>query len=100
MPRKKKTPEEANRLLEETKNRIRLEQQARTQSRLEKIALEASEQLERELEQLALLERSDKEETSPLPPNLTNSENKEESSSSNQVLSLGRPKFLELETPD
>ena len=100
MPRKKKTPEEANRLLEETKNRIRLEQQARTQSRLEKLALEASEQLERELEQLALLDRSDEEETPTLPPNLTNSENKVESSSSNQVLSLGRPKFLELETPD
>ncbi len=100
MPRKKKTLKEANRLLEETKTRIRLEQQARTQARLGQLALEACEQLEKELEQLALLDRSDEEETPPPPPNLTNSESKEESSSSNQVLNLGRPKFLELETPD
>ena len=100
MPRKKKTPEEANRLLEETKTRIRLEQQARTQARLGQLALEACEQLERELGELALLDRKDEEESPPPPPNLTNTENKEETSSSNQDVNLGRPKFLELETPD
>ena len=82
---------------------LRLEQEARTQARLEQLDYEACEKLgkelskqywdlEKELEQLAELGWSDEEETPPSLPTLTNTENKEESSSSNN--------FLELETPD
>jgi hypothetical protein len=35
MPSKKKNPDKGKKLLEETKKRIRLEQEARTQARLE-----------------------------------------------------------------
>jgi hypothetical protein len=103
MPSKKKNPDKGKKLLEETKKRARLEQESRTQARLEQLDFEACEKLvkkllkeywdlEKELEQLAELDWSDEEET-PCPlPTLTNTENKEESSSSN--------KFLELETPD
>ena len=37
MPKKKLTPEEGKKLLEETKQRIRLEQEARTRERLEQL---------------------------------------------------------------
>ncbi len=58
---------------------------------LGKIFLKEYWDSEKELEQLAELDWSDEEETPPPLPSLTNTENKEESSSSN--------KFLELETP-
>jgi hypothetical protein len=95
MPKKKLTPEQGKKLLEETKKRIRLGQEARTQARLEQLDFEACEKLgkelykqywdlEKELEKLcAELDWSDEEETTPPLPNLTNTENKEESSSSN-----------------
>ena len=100
MPIKKKNPDKGKKLLEETKKRIRLEQEARTQARLEQLDFEACEKLgkklykqywdlEKELEEQAELDWSDEEET---PPTLPNTENKEESSSSNNL--------LELETPD
>jgi hypothetical protein len=103
MPSKKKNPDKGKKLLEETKTRIRLEQEARTQARLEQLDYEACEKLgkelskrywdlEKELEELAELDWSDEEENPPSLPILTNTENKEESSSSNN--------FLELETPD
>ncbi len=103
MPIKKKNPDKGKKLLEETKKRIRLEQEARTQARLEKLDFEACEtlgkklfnqywDLEKELEEQAELDWSDEEETPRTLPTLTNTENKEESSSSNN--------FLELETPD
>ena len=103
MPKKKLTPEQGKKLLEETKKRIRLEQEARTQARLEQLDFEACEKLgkelykqywdlEKELEEQAELDWSDEEETPLTLPTLTNTENKQESSSSN--------KFLELETPD
>jgi hypothetical protein len=37
MPKKKLTPEQGKKLLEETKERVRLEQQARTRERLEQL---------------------------------------------------------------
>jgi hypothetical protein len=103
MPKKKLTPEQGKKLLEETKKRIRLEQEARTQARLEQLDFEACEKLgkelykqywdlEKELEEQAELDWSDEEETPPTLPTLTNTENKQESSSSNKI--------LELETPD
>jgi hypothetical protein len=68
MPSKKKNPDKGKKLLEETKKRIRLEQEARTQARLEELDYEACKELrkkllkqywdlEKELEQLARLER-------------------------------------------
>ncbi len=103
MRSKKKNPDKGKKLLEETKKRIRLEQEARTQARLEQLDYEACERLgkelskqywdlEKELEELAELDWSDEEETPPSLPILTTTENKEESSSSNN--------YLELETPD
>jgi hypothetical protein len=41
MPSKKKNPDKGKKLLEETKKRIRLEQEARTQARLEQLDYEA-----------------------------------------------------------
>ena len=37
MPKKKLTPDQGKKLLEETKERVRLEQQARTRERLEQL---------------------------------------------------------------
>jgi len=99
MPSKKKNPDKGKKLLEETKKRIRLEQEARTQARLEQLDYEACEELgkelserywdlEKELEELAELDWSDEEETPPSLPILPTAENKEESSSSNNLLEL------------
>jgi hypothetical protein len=41
MPSKKKSPDKGKKLLEETKNRIRLEQEARTQAKLKQLEYEA-----------------------------------------------------------
>ena len=49
MPIKKKNPNKGKKLLEETKKRIRLEQEARTQARLEQLDYEACEELGKEL---------------------------------------------------
>jgi hypothetical protein len=103
MPKKKQKPDKWKKLLEETKRRIRLEQDARTQAGLEQLDYEACEKLgkvlykrywnlEKELEDLAELDGSDEEDNTPPPPPRTNTEDKEESSSSNIN--------LEIETPD
>ncbi len=49
MPSKKKKPDKGKKLLEETKKRIRLEQEARTQARLEQLDFEACEKLGKKL---------------------------------------------------
>ena len=87
MPIRKKSPDKGTKFLEETKKRIRLEQEARTQARLEQLDFEACEKLgkklykeywdlEKELEEQAELDWSDEEETTPPRPTLTNTENK------------------------
>ena len=49
MPKKKLTPEQGKKLLEETKERVRLEQQARTETRLRELEIGVLENLERQL---------------------------------------------------
>ncbi len=53
MPRKRLTPEEGKKLLEETKERVRLEQQARTSGRLEQLDFESCAILGERLTELA-----------------------------------------------
>ena len=57
MPRRKPSLVERKRLLEETKQRLRLQQEARTIARIEQLSIEASERLGRQL-QLQHLELS------------------------------------------
>ncbi len=102
MPSKKKNRDKGKKLLEENKKRIRLEQEARTQTRLEQLDFEACEKLgkkllkqywdlEKELEELAELDWSNEEETPPTLHTITNTENKEESSSSNNLFRVRNP---------
>ena len=49
MPRKKLTKAQGNKLLEDTKQRLRLEQEARTKARLEDLEIEVLENLGRQL---------------------------------------------------
>ncbi len=53
MPKKRLTPEEGKKLLEETKERVRLEQQARTSERLEQLDFESCAILGERLTKLA-----------------------------------------------
>ena len=64
MPRRKPSLAERKRLLEETKQRLRLQQEARTIERIEQLNSEASERLGRQLqlEQLELNSELDSEE--------------------------------------
>ncbi len=57
MPKKKLSLAERKNLLEETKQRLRLQQEARTIARIEQLNIEACERLERQL-QLQHLELS------------------------------------------
>jgi hypothetical protein len=57
MPRKRRTKAQRLQLLEDTKQRLRLEQEARTQARLEELEIEVLENLGRQL-QLEHLELS------------------------------------------
>ena len=57
MPQKRLTQAQRLKLLEDTKQRVRLEQQARTQARLEELEIEVLENLGRQL-QLEVLELS------------------------------------------
>jgi hypothetical protein len=54
MPRKRLTEAQRLQLLEDTKQRLRLEQQARTQARLAELEVEVLENLERQLQLEAL----------------------------------------------
>ena len=53
MPKKKLTPDQGKKLLEETKERVRLEQQARTSERLEQLDFESCTVLGKRLTELA-----------------------------------------------
>ena len=57
MPRKRRTKAQRLQLLEDTKQRLRLEQEARTKARLEELEIEVLENLGRQL-QLEVLELS------------------------------------------
>jgi len=54
MPKKRLTQAQRLKLLEDTKQRLRLEQQARTQARLAELEVEVLENLERQLQLEAL----------------------------------------------
>ena len=92
MPRRKPSLAERKRLLEETKQRLRLQQEARTIARIEQLRIEASERLVRQLqiEQLELNNELDSEE------NLAAEQN---SSSTVKTVHINKSSSL-LETPD
>ena len=92
MPRRKPSLAERKRLLEETKQRLRLQQEARTIARIEQLRIEASERLVRQLqiEQLELNNEPSSEE------NLASEQN---SSSTVKTVHINKSSSL-LETPD
>ena len=92
MPRRKPSLVERKRLLEETKQRLRLQQEARTIARIEQLRIEASERLVRQLqiEQLELNNELNSEE------NLASEQN---SSSTVKTVHINKSSSL-LETPD
>ena len=92
MPRSKPSLAERKRLLEETKQRLRLQQEARTIARIEQLRIEASERLVRQLqiEQLELNNELNSEE------NLASEQN---SSSTVKTVHINKSSSL-LETPD
>ncbi len=92
MPRRKPSLAERKRLLEETKQRLRLQQEARTIARIEQLNIGASERLVRQLqvENLELNVELDSEE------NLTSEQN---SSSTVETVDIIMSSSL-LETPD
>jgi hypothetical protein len=92
MPRRKPSLAERKRLLEETKQRLRLQQEARTIAGIEQLNIGASERLGRQLqlEQLELNSELDSEE------DLASEQN---SSSTVETLDINKSSSL-LETPD
>jgi hypothetical protein len=92
MPRSKPSFAERKRLLEETKQRLRLQQEARTIERIEQLNIEASKRLIRQL-QIEQLE----------PNNELNSEenlaSEQSSSSTVETVNINKSSSL-LETPD
>ena len=92
MPRSKPSLAERKRLLEETKQRLRLQQEARTIERIEQLNIKASERLGRQLqtEQLELNKELDSEE------DLASEQN---SSSTAETVDINKSSLL-LETPD
>ena len=92
MPRSKPSLAERKRLLEETKQRLRLQQEARTIERIEQLNIKASERLGRQLqiEQLELNSELDSEE------DLASEQN---SSSTAETVDINKSSLL-LETPD
>jgi hypothetical protein len=92
MPRRKPSLAERKRLLEENKQRLRLQQEARTIARIEQLKIEASERLGRQLqlEQLELNSELDSEK------DLASEQN---SSSTVETVNINKSSSL-LETPD
>ena len=92
MPRKKPSLAERKRLLEETKQRLRLQQEARTIARIEQLRIEASERLVRQLqiEQLELNNELKSEEDFAA---------EQDSSSTVKTVYINKSSSL-LETPD
>ena len=108
MPRRKPSLAERKRLLEETKQRLRLQQEARTIARIEKFDIEACERLGRQLqlEHLELngeLECSETNTARQYTLNLSDVEedlNSEQNSSSTvETVDINKSSSL-LETPD
>ena len=75
MPKKRLTEAQRLQLLEDTKQRLRLELQARTQARVAELEIEVLENLERQL-QIEALERS--ETSTARQYTLTTSDNEED----------------------
>jgi DNA uptake protein ComE-like DNA-binding protein len=92
MPRSKPSLAERKRLLEETKQRLRLLQEARTIERIEQLNIKASKRLGRQLqaEQLELNSELDSEE---------NLASEQSSSSTVETVNINKSSSL-LETPD
>ena len=92
MPRRKPSLAERKRLLEETKQKLRLQQEARTIERIEQLRIEASERLVRQLqiEQLELNNELDSEEDLAA---------EQDSSSTVKAVNINKSSSL-LETPD
>ena len=92
MPRSKPSLAERKRLLEETKQKLRLQQEARTIARIEQLNIKASKRLERQLqtEQLELNSELDSEE---------NLASEQSSSSTVETVNINKSSSL-LETPD
>ena len=92
MPRNKPSLAERKRLLEETKQRLRLLQEARTIERIEQLNIKASNRLGRQLqaEQLELNSELDSEE---------NLASEQSSSSTVETVNINKSSSL-LETPD
>ena len=92
MPRRKPSLAESKRLLQETKQRLRLQQEARTIARIEQLRIEASERLVRQLqiEQLELNNELDSEEDFAA---------EQDSSSTVKTVYINKSSSL-LETPD
>ena len=108
MPRRKPSLAERKRLLEETKQRLRLQQEARTIARIEKLDIEACERLGRQLqlEHLELngeLECSETNTARQYTLNLSDVEedlNSEQNNSSTvETVDINKSSSL-LETPD
>ena len=89
MPRRKPSLAERKRLLEETKQRLRLQQEARTIARIEQLRIEALVR-QLQIEQLELNNELDSEE------NLASEQN---SSSTVETVYINKSSSL-LETPD
>ena len=92
MPRRKPSLAERKRLLEETKQRLKLQQEARTIARIEQLRIEASERLVRQfqIEQLELNNELDSEEDLA---------SEQSSSSTVETVNINKSSSL-LETPD
>ena len=100
MPKKRLTEAQRLQLLEDTKQRLRLELQARTQARLAELEVEVLENLERQL-QLEALEHTRKlecpETSTARQYTLITSDNEEDLTDENIISSVTKS---ELETPD
>ena len=104
MPRRKPSLAERKRLLEETKQRLRLQQEARTIARIEKLDIEACERLGRQLqlEHLELngeLECSETNTARQYTLNLSDVEEDLNHSSTVETVNINKSSSL-LETPD
>ena len=104
MPKKKLSLAERKRLLEETKQRLRLQQEARTIARIEQLDIEACERLGRQLQLQHLelsgeLECSDTDTARQFTLYLSDVEEDLNHSSTVETVSIVKSSLL-LETPD
>jgi hypothetical protein len=106
MPKKKLSLDERKRQLEETKQRLRLQQEARTIARIEELEIEACERLGRQLqlehkELSGELECSETDNVRQYALNLSDSDLTSEQNGSSTVETVSSDKSSSLlETPD